>query len=61
MMALDGVNSNIIQPVLPQNVNILLSDKKGCKRIYDCIVKNSEIPTSQYKWAEKLILPESFN
>ena len=51
---------NMIYPIISQNVSILLEEKKGCKKIYQNIVRNSLQPTSQNKWNIKLNLLINF-
>ena len=50
---------NMIYPIIPQNVSIL-PGKKGCKKIYQNIVRNWLQSTSQNKWNMKCNLSINF-
>ena len=55
-----SVQENICRPIIPPSIKLLLSDKKGCQRIYKILSKNEECPIAQIKWQNEILLPENF-
>ncbi|MCU7800901.1 MAG: hypothetical protein KZQ70_12335, partial [gamma proteobacterium symbiont of Lucinoma myriamae] len=52
--------SNLIQPIIPGPISILLRNKKGCRQIYDSLIRPNSPPRSTQKWQEKLNLSIHF-
>ena len=58
---IDQIHSNINGPVCPISVLLLTKEKKGCRRFYSMFTNNKILPSSQIKWNNELMLPNSFN
>ena len=43
----------VAKPFIPINIDILLKDKKGCRRIYKILLPNSN-NKAKLKWSQKL-------
>ena len=53
---------SIKRPLRPKFLEILLKDKKGSRRIYDCLMSQiHHKPLCQKKWSKDLSLPDDYN
>ena len=55
-LSVENIGYKLQQPIYPVPIKILLLDKKGCQRIYQILIKNDIVPTSQRKWHNELLI-----
>ena len=59
--AIDPDNSNVQDEFKTSTLNLVCQNKKGCKTIYNSLISSNVKPASCTKWANEIILPNTFN
>ena len=61
-LGIDSLQGRLPQPCRPLNIELIMKDKKGCKTIYELLIKPKQpILNISLKWQASILLPEDFN